>query len=100
MSSACLSEPRLSLSLRVGPARLRPIDHIAGIGSPVLLINGTRDEHTSIREAESLLQAARPPRYFWAVEGAAHVNLHQFAPRDYERHVALFLDQYLIAPEN
>jgi len=46
-------------------------------------------------EARSLFDAAAALRDFWAVEGAAHVNLHRFAQGEYERRVSSFLATYM-----
>jgi fermentation-respiration switch protein FrsA (DUF1100 family) len=78
--------------------RLRPIDRMGRIGAPVLVISGTRDQHTSLAEAQAVFAAASEPKEFWAVEGAAHVNLHRFAGENYERRVAGFLAKYLRGP--
>jgi fermentation-respiration switch protein FrsA (DUF1100 family) len=65
------------------------------IGAPVLIINGTDDHHTTIDEARAELAAASPPKELWAVEGAGHVNLHEFAKDEYERRVGDFIARYL-----
>jgi uncharacterized protein len=87
--------PRLGISAD----RLRPIDHVGTMDAPVFILSGTVDRHTSIAEARSLFQAASAPKELWAVEGAAHVDLHQFAVREYERRVTAFLSEYLHKPE-
>jgi pimeloyl-ACP methyl ester carboxylesterase len=75
--------------------RLRPIDRLAKIGAPVLIVNGTEDNHITIEEARAELAAAAPPKELWAVGGAGHVNLHQFAKAEYERRIGDFLARYL-----
>jgi fermentation-respiration switch protein FrsA (DUF1100 family) len=75
----------------VAVSGLRPIDHIAGIGAPVFLISGDEDAHTEIEETERLFAAASPPKELWIVAGADHVDLHRFAPREYEARVLAFL---------
>jgi fermentation-respiration switch protein FrsA (DUF1100 family) len=84
-------QPRLGID----PKRLRPIDRMGAIGAPVFVLSGTADRHTSIEEARSLFEAAAAPKDFWAVEGAAHVNLHRFAQGEYERRVSSFLGTYM-----
>jgi fermentation-respiration switch protein FrsA (DUF1100 family) len=89
------------LTVQFGPrlgfdaGQLRPIDRIALIGAPVLILHGTQDRHTSIDEARVLFAAANPPKEFWAVDAAAHVNLHTYAKAEYERRVGAFLAAYL-----
>ena len=75
--------------------RLRPIDRMAKIGAPVLIVNGTEDNHVTIEEARAEFAAAVPPKELWAVEGAGHVDLHAFAKTEYERRVGDFLTRYL-----
>ena len=85
--------------LGINPDRLRPIDRVTEIRAPVLMISGTRDQNTPIEEARALFAAAAAPKEFWAVDGAAHVNLHPFARAEYERRVSEFLRRYLSRTE-
>ena len=78
--------------LGIGIDQLRPIDRVGAIGAPVFILSGTLDQHTSIGEARALFAAASKPKDFWAVEGAAHVNLHNYAKEEYERRVLSFLE--------
>jgi len=73
---------------------------MGAIGAPVLILGGTVDRHTSIEEARSLFEAAAAPKDFWAVEGAAHVNLHRFAKGEYERRLSSFLETYMTPPKS
>lgn len=86
-------QPRLGIE----PSALRPVDRIGALHAPVFIVSGTLDRHTSIEEARELYSTAREPKQFWAVEGAAHVDLHQFAGGEYERKVTDFLGRYLQA---
>src|SRR5581483_9345354 len=65
--------------LGIDPDRLRPIDRVAKICAPLLMISGTRDQHTLIEETRVLFASAVAPKELWEVRGAAHVNLHRFA---------------------
>ena len=78
---------------------LRPIDRIGGVAAPVLVASGTEDRHTPIGEARALFDQAPQPKLFWAVPGAAHVDLEAFAPAEYGRIVFPFLAEYLQRPE-
>jgi uncharacterized protein len=80
----------------VDPRRLRPVDEIGKIGAPLLLIHGSEDRHTTLEQAQSVFAAAAQPKTFWQVEGAAHVNLHQFARQEYEQRVSAFLSSRLL----
>jgi uncharacterized protein len=81
--------------LAIPEKRLRPIERMAKIGAPVLIINGTDDKHVPIGDARALFAAAPDPKQLWAVPGAGHVNLYTFAKAEYERRVGDFLAQYL-----
>ncbi|HKQ60266.1 MAG TPA: alpha/beta fold hydrolase [Candidatus Polarisedimenticolaceae bacterium] len=84
-------EPRLG----VDPAVLAPIDGMARIHAPLLLLAGDADRHTPLEESLRLFAAAPQPKRLWVVPGAAHVDLHRYAPREYERQVLEFLEQTL-----
>ena len=84
-------KPRLGIEIQA----LRPIDHIAGFAGPVFVLSGVEDQHTRIDEARRLFSAAREPKVFWAVQGAAHVDLYQFSSELYRRRMLEFLDKYI-----
>jgi uncharacterized protein len=84
-------QPRLGIDVE----QLRPIDHIESLQAPLLLIHGTLDQHTLIDEAKAIFAKARQPKQFWKISGAAHVDLHRFAGREYERRVGEFIDKHL-----
>jgi uncharacterized protein len=85
------------LPLRIGVTAndLRPIDAIASLGAPVLIVAGTEDKHTTLKETERIYAAAREPKQLWAVQGAAHVDLHRFDADQYETRVIEFLHAHL-----
>jgi len=87
---------QLGFWLGIQPSQLRPIDHIADIGSPVLIISGTRDQHTSVAETRRLYTAAAAPKALWLVDGAAHVDLHAYAPDAYDKKITDFLSRYMV----
>ena len=74
----------------IDPAALRPIDHIAQVRAPLLLMSGTADHDTHIAEAKALFARAHAPKTFWAVPGAGHEDLHAYDPSDYEQRVLAF----------
>ena len=79
----------------VGEAELQPIERIAQLRAPVLLIAGTADQYTPLAEAESLFAHAPAPKAFWAVRGAKHEDLHAYDRAEYERRVGAFLAREL-----
>ena len=86
---------QVQLRLGFDPGRLAPQASIASLHAPLLLIAGTEDHHTRISQSEALFDRAPEPKEFWSVPGAAHQNLHRFAPDVYERRVLDFFGRYL-----
>jgi fermentation-respiration switch protein FrsA (DUF1100 family) len=94
-----LTAPLLTVQLKwrfgLSADEMRPVDRIGAVGCPVLVAQGTKDPLTTLDEGRALFDAAREPREFWPVEGAAHVDLLWFAKDDYERRVVGFLERNL-----
>ena len=86
---------QLSFRLDINGDELNPIDRIGNLDSPLLLISGTDDRHTTVAETERLFDAARQPKELWIVPGGGHFNMHTYAGREYENRVLDFLDRYL-----
>lgn len=87
---------QLPLRTGISPDQLRPVDAIASLKAPVLVASGTRDQHTTLAESRRIFDAAREPKQFWAVDGAAHVDLFNAGPEAYRKTVIAFLDRYLV----
>jgi uncharacterized protein len=81
--------------IEIPATRQRPVDRMAQVGAPVLIVNGTQDNYTSIEDARALFAAASDPKELWAVEGAGHVNLYTFAKTQYEQRIGDFLGRHL-----
>lgn len=88
---------QLPWRLGISTDQLRPIDALPALHAPLLIAAGANDQHTTVGETRALFAAAREPKALWIVEGAAHVDLHAFAPDDYEARVGSFLQQHLRA---
>jgi fermentation-respiration switch protein FrsA (DUF1100 family) len=91
---------QLPMRLGVPVAGLRPVDAIRRVRCPVFVLGGmldehTVDEHTVAEETRALFDAAPEPKESWLIEGAAHVDLHDYAGAEYERRVLAFLEKYL-----
>ena len=84
-------KPRLGLTA----ADLRPIDRIHEVTSPLLIINGSRDRHTTPEQALALFQKAAEPKSIWIVKGAGHLDLDRYAGREYERRILSFFEKHL-----
>ena len=92
---ARLFELLMAPILGVAPADLRPIDRMAGIGAPVLLLGGMSDNRTPPDETTAMFDRAPAPKYIWLVQGAGHEDLEQYAPDLYRAHVLGFLSERL-----
>ena len=82
----------------VNPSRLRPIDVIAEVKQPLLVIAGTEDHYTKLDESRALFARATSEKELWEVSGAGHEDLHDYAPLEYERRVGDFLMAHLRSP--
>jgi uncharacterized protein len=58
-------EPRLHMEV----SDLEPIRSIGRLGARVLVMAGSRDEHTTLEESRELFDAASNPKSLWIVEG-------------------------------
>jgi uncharacterized protein len=86
---------QLKPRLGVDPEELRPIKKAAEVPLPKFFIFGTEDRHTRIDESRRLFAQAANPKEAWAVDGAGHVDLHEYSKDEYERRVLDFLERYL-----
>jgi pimeloyl-ACP methyl ester carboxylesterase len=81
--------------LDIYPDQLRPIDHIAHLPMPKLLIVGDRDRDTTIAESYAMFHAATGQKALWVVHGARHVDLYGYVGADYRLRVLEFFDTWL-----
>lgn len=86
---------QLPLRLGLSPEEIQPIKDIPSLNAPVLIASGTADEHTTLAESKHIFEAAREPKQFWSVEGAAHVDLYKHGPKAYRETVLPFLAKHL-----
>ena len=81
--------------LGVAASELRPVDRIAQLRCPVLVIGGTLDQHTTPADTRLLYAAARQPKDLWFIEGAAHVDFLGAAGASYEQRILDFFQRTL-----
>ncbi|MES2900690.1 MAG: alpha/beta hydrolase [Pseudomonadota bacterium] len=86
---------QLPLRLGVALERLRPIDAMSALASPVLVIGGEEDRHTSAAETRRIFAAARADKALWLVPGAAHSDLYAYSKANYEMRIGGFLQAKL-----
>jgi len=61
----------------------------------VLMAAGSADPYTPMDESKALFERLAQPKEFWAVDGATHEDLYDFAPAEYQRRVGAFLERTL-----
>jgi fermentation-respiration switch protein FrsA (DUF1100 family) len=88
--------PLLLLQLRprlgIAPSNLRPVDHIALLRCPVLIIGGGIDLHTTVEDTQRLYAAAREPKELWLIPNVAHVDFFHAVGEQYTKRVSAFLE--------
>jgi len=82
---------QLQWRLGISASQLRPIDHIATIECPMLIMSGEKDRNTRVSDTRVLFEHARSPKELWFVPNAGHVDLHRAAREDYETRVLAIL---------
>lgn len=86
---------QLSLRWGLSSEQLHPVNKIARVPCPCLVISGAVDRHTLLSETLRIFHAAPEPKALWVLEGAGHIDLHAFAPAAYEDRVGGFLGTHL-----
>ena len=84
---------QLQWRLGVSASQLCPVDHIANVEWPVLIISGEKDRNTRPSDTRMLFEHARSPKELWFVPNAGHVDLHRAVREDYESRILAFLKQ-------
>jgi uncharacterized protein len=86
--------PRLGFD----PEGLRPVEQIAALRMPLMIIAGDADRHAALDEAKLLYARAHEPKELWIVAGARHVDFHRYAHKAYEVRILEFLGARLRRP--
>ena len=84
-------EPMLGFN----PEVLKPINQLSELNTPLFIIAGTNDMHTTLSESKRMYNAASEPKEIWLVKGAEHQNFHQHSPLIYQEKVLWFFNKYL-----
>lgn len=100
-SHAILLAPFLSLRA-MGEIRLPPLAFLVDqdlnsaqlikrIPAPLLVVHGTADRTIPFQQGQALYELAPHPKRFYAIQGAAHTNLHEAGGETYIRVLREFL---------
>ena len=84
-------QPRLGINTN----DLRPIDEIDQVKGSILIITGSKDRHTTIKESKKLFNKAPEPKELWIIEGAKHINFDSYKKEEYEERVLDFLEKWM-----
>ena len=84
---------QLQWRLGVSASQLRPVDHIAKVHCPMLIMSGEKDRNTRPSDTRMLVEHAQAPTQLWLVPSVGHVDLHRATPQAYESRVLAFLGQ-------
>ncbi len=84
-------EPRLGFKI----SELAPIDKIGTINSPIFIISGSDDVHTTKEETVELFSRANEPKKLWVVKGLAHEDVYAKRPELYKNNVLTFLSTHM-----
>ncbi len=81
---------------RLGTAssQVSPRAEVPKLPCPVFVIVGDQDLSTQPSDAREIFDAAREPKSWWLVSGAAHVDLYGFAQQTYERRLLEFISAH------
>jgi fermentation-respiration switch protein FrsA (DUF1100 family) len=82
---------QLQWRLGISASQLRPLDHIARVECPLLIISGEKDRNTRPSDTRMLVERTHSPKHVWFVPNAGHVDLHRVARDEYESRVLAFL---------
>lgn len=74
---------------------LRPIEKLHTARSPILIIGGAKDMHTTKEETLRMYEHAKDHKSVWLVPGAIHQDIYRFDPQSYHKNVGAFLNKYL-----
>jgi fermentation-respiration switch protein FrsA (DUF1100 family) len=84
---------QLRARLGISADDLRPIDHMANVDCPILIMSGEKDRNTRPEDTDTLFSRAQSPKQLWFVPKAGHVDLHRAATAEYEERVLKFLEK-------
>jgi alpha-beta hydrolase superfamily lysophospholipase len=79
-------------------SKLRPIEGIARLHKPIFVMTGAEDQKTTVAEGRALFAAANPPKSYWEMPGAQHIDLLFAGGHAYRERLLEFLDASLRSP--
>jgi len=90
-----LGAPLLLIQLgpRIGVSAwdLSPVERIADVRCPILIIGGAGDRHTTPADTRLLFARARGRKELWLIPDVGHVDFHRARRAEYEQRILAFL---------
>ncbi|MEM6330084.1 MAG: alpha/beta fold hydrolase [Planctomycetota bacterium] len=84
-------EPRTGVRV----SDLRPVDTVAELGCPVMIVGGDLDKQTTPADTRRLFAAAAEPKQLVWFDGLGHRNFAYWQPERYRATVVAFLEEHL-----
>lgn len=84
-------EPRLGFKI----SELAPIEKIGTLNSPIFVISGSDDIHTTEAETVQIFSRANEPKQLWVVKGVGHEDVYSKRPELYKKNVLAFLSTHM-----
>jgi fermentation-respiration switch protein FrsA (DUF1100 family) len=75
--------------------RFSALEWVGGVGAPVLIIHGNRDEIVPVDHGRELLAAAPEPKIWMEIEGARHNDVFWIGGVSYFRRIAGFAAEWM-----
>ena len=95
-TSSWLLDGQVPLRMSLNIDDIAPAKAAVFTTCPVFVIHGTEDRNARLWEGRAIYDACPSPlKQWWAVPGAAHVDLCTFAGEDYQRRVLAFFEASL-----
>ncbi len=78
-------------------AEFKLIDRLPQLSLPTLVIHGDRDDIIPVEFGRQVFDAAKPPKWWYAIPGADHNNTYQVGGSVYFRRFADFIQSAITA---
>lgn len=86
--------------LGFSPDALQPAKSVATVRSPLLVIAGSEDRHTTLADTHLLFDAAPRRKQIWILEAVAHEDFFEAEGEEYEKRVGDFIDEVLACSDH
>lgn len=74
----------------------QPIKYIRGVGSPIMLVHGEKDNVVPAKDSLDLFKKAKQPKELWIVKGGEHGRSYFANKKHYSEKLIRFFDKYFL----